>query len=68
LKIKCEDILRPVENKLKDTIRVGVKLTKEQKMWLLDPRTINYFKESEWTLEERCEAFRNKFPNAPRLA
>lgn len=53
---------------MKNGIRGGCKLTREQKEWLLDPRTINYFRENEWTLEERCEAFRNRFPEAPRLA
>ena len=43
-------------------------MTRDQKEWLLDPRTINHFKENEWTLDERCEAFRNRFPDAPRLA
>lgn len=50
-----------------DGIRGGVSLTSEQKEWLLDPRTISCFKENEWTLEERCEAFKNRFPEAPRL-
>lgn len=66
--MKCEDILRPHGDNLKDGVRGGVKLTRAQREWLLDPRTINFFKENEWTLEERCEAFRNQFPEAPRLA
>jgi hypothetical protein len=44
---------------VKKGIRGGIKLTREQREWLLDPRTINCFKEQEWTLEERCEAFHN---------
>ena len=68
IKVKCEDILRPHGDNLKEGIRGGVKLTRAQREWLLDPRTINFFKENEWTLEERCEAFRNQFPEAPRLA
>ena len=68
IKVKCEDILRPTGDSFKNGIRGGLKLTREQREWLLDPRTINCFRENEWTLEERCEAFRNRFISAPRLA
>jgi len=70
LRVKCEDIIRPVGSGdyMKDGVRGGQKLTREQREWLLDPRTISCFRENEWTLEERCEAFRNRFPCSPRLA
>lgn len=63
-KVKSELILEPMQH----GNRLNIKLNREQKEWLLDPRTINCFRESNWTMEERCEAFRNRFPEAPRLA
>ena len=66
-KIKCQLILEPV-NEEHPLIKKRFPLTKEHQNWLLDPRTLNCFKENDWTMEERCEAFRNRFPESPRFA
>jgi hypothetical protein len=56
---KCDDILRPKGFDVSRGIKGGTKLTNEQREWLLDPRTMNYFKTYEFTQEERCEALHN---------
>lgn len=68
-KIKKKGNLSIALNELNHPLNsISVRLSKEHKEWLLDPRTISCFKENAWTMEERCNAFRNRFPEAPRLA
>ncbi len=48
-------------------INGGENLNIEQKMWLLNPKIMEHWKENDMNIKEMCLDFNKQFPEAPEL-